>query len=219
VVLKGKDPMPSGEGTSKPRSLHEVMRENIKFMWYSPPNRSYLEQKTDATDFTRAGIHFVSWWDVLFNVSARPRCRRPVLFVTLWSCFVTWNGYNKKVTLAGLDGGMSAISFETVTFIVSLLVVFRIGESHKRYLDARAQWGGMVNRSRDLTRQFFGYCDDVKIASKACAWTISFVYACKQSLRWKKEVNEAAEWLDEDELNSLNSARHMPSYCTEQLTR
>jgi predicted membrane chloride channel (bestrophin family) len=199
--------------------LNDNVTENIGFMWFNNKKRSYLEHKTNKNDFTRNGIHFVSWWDVIFNISARPSCSRPFLAVTLWGIFITWNTINQKVTFLGLDQGMEEATFEVITFIVSLLIVFRLGESHKRYLDARLQWGGIVINSRDLTRHFFGYCDDIELSTQAAHWIVAFAYACKQSLRFKKEVNEAREWLDPGDLEALNDSLHMPSYCLERITR
>jgi predicted membrane chloride channel (bestrophin family) len=207
------------EQQDKEMTTREKIIEGLRFKWFAQKNKSYLEHKTNQDEFTRGGIHFASWWDVFLNISARPNCTRPVLLVGTWGMFITWNGIYKKVTFAELDDGMSPATFETVTFIVSLLVVFRLGESHKRYLDARVQWGGMVNRSRDLTRQFFGYCDDISISTKVCNWVIAYAFACKQSLRWKANADEAGEWLDASDLGALNASRHMPSYCLERLTR
>eukprot|EP00035_Acanthoeca_spectabilis_P010194 m.180693 g.180693 ORF g.180693 m.180693 type:complete len:137 (+) comp14951_c0_seq8:569-979(+) len=76
----------------------------------------------------------------------------------------------------------------------------------------------MVNRTRDICRQFWTYCDDAAINKRATKWTIAFVYACKQSLRWKTECNELLPILGANDVHRLNSADHMPVYCMEQIS-
>jgi hypothetical protein len=109
--------------------------------------------------------------------------------------------------------GLSKDTVAYLTFGLALLLVFRVGQSYTRYNDARVKWGMMVNRTRDLSRQFFCYVDDTSIASRANRWIISYVYACKQSLRWKKQCDELSHTLSDDELAGLNAAKHMPVYC------
>ena len=105
-----------------------------------------------------------------------------------------------------------------LTFGVAFLLTWRVGQSYTRYNSARIKWGMMVNRTRDITRQFFAYCPNQEINLRATKWTISFVYACKQSLRWKKQCNELYDTLDDDELLALNNSDHMPCYCMERIS-
>jgi putative membrane protein len=116
-----------------------------------------------------------------------------------------------------LNDGVSDDTVSYLTFGLSLLLVFRVGQSYNRYNDARVKWGMMVNRTRDISRQFFCYFEDKALAKRANKWIISYVYACKQSLRWKTQCNELSHTLSEDELAGLNGASHMPVYCMEQI--
>lgn len=47
----------------------------------------------------------------------------------------------------------SSEPFNLTSFALSLLLVFRTNASYARWVDARKLWGGVVNRSRDVTRQ------------------------------------------------------------------
>jgi putative membrane protein len=76
----------------------------------------------------------------------------------------------------------------------------------------------MVNRTRDITRQFFAYSSNTELNIRATKWIISFVYASKQSLRWKKQCNELSDLLSDDQVLSLNNADHMPCYCMERIS-
>jgi putative membrane protein len=117
-----------------------------------------------------------------------------------------------------LDDGLSKDTIGYLTFGLAFLLVFRVGQSYNRYNDARVKWGMMVNRTRDLSRQFFCYCPDAAISVRANKWIIAYVYACKQSLRWKDHCNELSHTLDAEELKALNRAQHMPIYCMEQIS-
>ena len=75
-----------------------------------------------------------------------------------------------------------------------------------------------VNRTRNVSRQFFCYCDDYEINVRANKWLIAYVYACKQSLRWKSTCKELSHTLSDSELDELHKAAHMPIYCLEQLS-
>ena len=54
---------------------------------------------------------------------------------------------------------------------------------------------------------------------QANRWIIAFVFACKQSLRWKTQCNELQGTLLPEELKALNNAKHMPIYCMEQISK
>lgn len=86
------------------------------------------------------------------------------------------------------------------------------------YNEARVKWGMMVNRTRDIVRQFWTYCDDVEINKRATKWTIAFVFTCKQSLRWKPECNELLALLGSADVRHVNAADHMPIYAMEKIS-
>ena len=44
----------------------------LLFMCCGDKHRSHLEHYTDHNDFTRNGVHYVQWMDVLLNLSGRP---------------------------------------------------------------------------------------------------------------------------------------------------
>ena len=187
-------------------------------MWFGDKNRSHLEHITGHNEFTKHGVHYVSWLDVIMNVSARP----PVLdvkmmMIVLVSVVLSYCVIHKPVEF--VSNGLTKEAIEYLTYGLGLLLVFRVKQSYGRYNDARVKWGMMVNRTRDISRQFFCYVEDTQLARRANRWIISYVYACKQSLRWKKHCNELRHTLSETELAGLNNATHMPIYCMEQVAK
>lgn len=187
-------------------------------MWRSDQHRSHLEHYTDHNDFTANGVHYVTWLDTLLNVSARPPVGLKMLAIAAASATMTDIVVNDR-TSTFLDDGISKDTIGYLTFGLALLLVFRVHQSYNRYNDARIKWGMMVNRTRDLSRQFFCYCPDLELCSQANRWIIAYVYACKQSLRWKKQCEELAHTLGEADLVALNAAQHMPIYAMERISQ
>ena len=134
-----------------------------------------------------------------------------MLLIVVCACVITDVVVNKR-TGSFLDDGLNKDTVSYLTFGLALLLVFQVGQSYGRYNDARVKWGMMVNRTRDLSRQVFCYIPDTALAAKANKWIVSFVYACKQSLRWKSECPELAHTLTPEELVALNQAKHMPIF-------
>ena len=79
----------------------------------------------------------------------------------------------------------------------------------------------MVNRTRDIVRQFHGYCDDARLSAEATRWTIAYVYACKQHLRWKSACPNLrqAGVLSRADMDRLEAADHLPNFCMDMLTQ
>ena len=199
--------------------LDGSLRSRFLFMWRGDQKRSHLEHITAHNDFTKNGVHYVSWLDVVLNVSGRPPILdTKMLMITAIATFLTDAVVNNRTGVKFLNNGVSDDTVSYLTFGLSLLLVFRVGQSYTRYNDSRVKWGMMVNRTRDLSRQFFCYVDDKRLATRANRWIISYVYACKQSLRWEKQCDELSHTLSQDELAGLNGADHMPVYCMEQVT-
>ena len=53
----------------------------------------------------------------------------------------------------GLSLDTNSPPFSLISFALSLLLVFRTNASYSRWAEARAIWGGVTNRSRDILRQ------------------------------------------------------------------
>eukprot|EP00041_Stephanoeca_diplocostata_P008778 m.130596 g.130596 ORF g.130596 m.130596 type:complete len:389 (+) comp17474_c1_seq1:314-1480(+) len=192
------------------------LKGHLDFMWYSNQKQSYLEHCTNHDDFTRNGVHYVNWADVILNVSGRPLAGWKFVWMLATTTLVTYICV-KDVTGTNFDDGIDKDTLGYLTFGLSLLLVFRVKESYNRYNEARVKWGMMVNRTRDLVRQFWSYCDDVELNSEATRWTVAFVYACKHSLRWKPVCDDVDDILFPEEVQALNAADHMPVYCMERL--
>ena len=61
-------------------------------MWHSDQHRSYLEHVSDHDDFTRNGVHYVSWVDVIFNISGRPTLGWKMLWLLISTTTLVYIG-------------------------------------------------------------------------------------------------------------------------------
>lgn len=181
-------------------------------------HRPYLEHLTAHNEFSKRGVHYVGWLDVLVNFSARARLGWKFLLIVVASFLLTGNILYDVTGLSMLDDGVSETTVTYLTFGLTLLQGFRTAQSYARYNDARANWGMMVNRTRNVSRLFFCYVADAELCARANKWLIGYVYACKQSLRFKPRADELGHTLSEAELHGLHGAKHMPLYCLEQLS-
>ena len=148
------------------------------------------------------------------------------MWILLISTVFTANSIFDVVTVLNINDPVEKDVLSLLTIGMTYLIGVRVSLSYDRYYEARKKWGMMVNRTRDLARQFHGYIGDAvdpgAVLRKDCTrWTIAFVYACKQHLRWEDRVPDlrAAGLLSDDELARLEGSRHMPNYCMDQLTR
>lgn len=157
---------------------------------------------------------------MLFNFAARPQLGWKTLWILVTTILLTMNGIYDYVTFLKLNDGLDKDILGLLAIGMTYLIGVRVSLSYDRYYEARKKWGMMVNRTRDLVRQFHGYCDDAALRADATKWTAAFVYACKQHLRWKTRCPSLRRTglLSAVELAALEASDHMPNYCMERLT-
>lgn len=132
--------------------------------------------------------------------------------------------------------------FSLTSFALALLLVFRTNTSYSRWLDARKAWGSLINRSRDITRQyliFYGDDSDVDtilsvqeekgerkgdegemkrhqyLKDMFGRWVIAFSICLKCHLRENEDsILELAKlnMFSRQELAALSAANHKPNY-------
>jgi len=109
------------------------------------------------------------------------------------------------------------------SFALSLLLAYRTTSSYRRWEEARAVWGMLVNRSRDLIRQvilaclealyslfqFLIFCNDEDDRNKIARWIVALSYSLMWTLRSEHELSDLISgFLSADEISALvNKAR------------
>lgn len=119
----------------------------------------------------------------------------------------------------------SVVPMSLTSSILGLLLVFRTNSSYSRWLDARKNWGLLVNRSRDIVRQGITWIphdeQGQRCTAKLCRWVVALAYCLKCHLREDEDAVEKLrqlEILHESELKDLMSVRHKPVYAMQVIS-
>ncbi|EFJ52724.1 hypothetical protein VOLCADRAFT_85997 [Volvox carteri f. nagariensis] len=111
-------------------------------------------------------------------------------------------------------GGSSDTPFQLTSFALSLMLVFRTNSSYARWLDARQQWGLIVNTARTFVRQVMTTLPETsccEVRSALARWTVAFVRLGKLHLREHGDVGaEVQGLLDGEEVPLVLAASHRP---------
>jgi putative membrane protein len=103
---------------------------------------------------------------------------------------------------------------------LAIFLGFRNNSAYDRYWEGRKQWGELVLRSRNLTRQCLTLIDvgrpfarDPKdLRGRMVYRTIAFCYALKHHLRKTDAAAEVAHWLDADEWARVRGHASLPHF-------
>ncbi|GIL77593.1 hypothetical protein Vretimale_6815 [Volvox reticuliferus] len=111
-------------------------------------------------------------------------------------------------------GGTSDTPFQLTSFALSLMLVFRTNSSYARWLDARQQWGLIVNTARTFVRQVMTTLPDSscgEVRSALARWTVAFVRLGKLHLREHGDAKQEVQGLlHGEEVPLVAAASHRP---------
>lgn len=108
--------------------------------------------------------------------------------------------------------------YEVVGAALSLILVLRTNAGYDRWWEARKQWGGITNQSRDLVATALAYGPgDPSWRDDLVRWTAAFAHAARCSLRGQRDSPELAALLGPERAGGLLAAEHMPSYASAQI--
>lgn len=105
--------------------------------------------------------------------------------------------------------------FNTVSFALSLLLVFRTNTSYSRWAEARKIWGGVLNRTRDITRQSLTWfsTDRKDLRELIVRWVIAFPKTLMCHLRDEHDIRrELKGILRPEEVAHVLAVQHRPNY-------
>eukprot|EP00884_Botryococcus_braunii_P014309 jgi/Botrbrau1/2287/Bobra.101_2s0110.1 len=105
--------------------------------------------------------------------------------------------------------------FNLTSFALSLLLVFRTNTSYSRWNEARKIWGGMLNRTRDISRQCLTWFepDEVALRAMLVRWVIAYPKAVMCHIRVDNDLaTELKDTLLPEEIALVCSADHRPNF-------
>eukprot|EP00884_Botryococcus_braunii_P014320 jgi/Botrbrau1/2288/Bobra.101_2s0111.1 len=105
--------------------------------------------------------------------------------------------------------------FNTISFALSLLLVFRTNTSYSRWAEARKIWGGVLNRTRDITRQSLTWfnMDRKDLRELIVRWVIAFPKTLMCHLRDEHDIRrELKGILRPEEVARVVAVQHRPNF-------
>ncbi|KAL3146982.1 hypothetical protein ABBQ38_014950 [Trebouxia sp. C0009 RCD-2024] len=121
----------------------------------------------------------------------------------------------------GLGLETNSSPFSLISFALSLLLVFRTNTSYSRWAEARAIWGGVTNRSRDILRQALMYApkDRPELVDMFTRWSMAYSKVLMCHLREDGDVEKELQGiLPPEELSQLVASQHRPNYVVGMLS-
>ncbi|HEY8219671.1 MAG TPA: bestrophin family ion channel [Methylobacter sp.] len=167
--------------------------------------------KDESPDFLRSAL--------MWKGSVTPRILPNLLLMTCYcGLIVVLDQYWRP--LPHLD----VTPFEYTGVVLGLVLVFRTNAGHERWWEARKLWGGIVNQSRNIVIEALNYTKLQNCGPEQCLWrkeivkwTVAFSFAVKESLRNGKNLDNLTDLLNEQELEALKSAEHMPLFVANKI--
>lgn len=101
---------------------------------------------------------------------------------------------------------------------LGLILVFRNNSAYDRWWEGRKRWGGMVNRTRDLTRQILTWIDGLpELKERLVRHVVAYVYLVKQHLRSDRGLRDLDHLLDRAAIDAIAQSTHRPLFAAEVL--
>ena len=170
-----------------------------------------------------------SWIQTVFAIrgSSLTRTWGKLVLVTLFAGVVTY----LHETYGYLHTNLTVTPFSLIGLALGIFLGFRNNTSYDRFWEGRKLWGRVVNASRTFTRQIltlvgpsgasvayrYKMNDDGTVDAEVRALherlirrLIAYVHALRLHLRGQREVDELAEFLDDDELAELVDESNRP---------
>eukprot|EP00210_Caulerpa_lentillifera_P004218 g4023.t1 len=106
------------------------------------------------------------------------------------------------------------------SFALSLLLAYRTNSSYRRWEEARSLWGLLLNRARDLIRQFLLFSPDPADYNEVAKWLVAFCYCLMWMLRTDHHLPDLLDdILTQTEIEFVMKAPHKPMFCLHMLSR
>lgn len=130
-----------------------------------------------------------------------------------------WAGVVVLLYYAKLPVSFPTTGHTLVGLALGLLLVFRTNASYDRFWEGRKLLGGIVNETRNLSRQAVVHLRaDPALASQIVRWTSAFAWAIRHSMHARAELGPIAAQLPVDEVQTITSRQHVPLAVAVKLT-
>lgn len=146
----------------------------------------------------------------------------PLLVVLLISIVAgLWHTFLRPRGWPDITDSNFLAPFSLMSFVLSLLLIFRTNSAYGRWWEARIQWGTVVRVSRDIMRQTmtFAGLEDGYLIDMIARWTIALPYVLKAHVTELADLSAQLRGvLLPHELQYLHDCKHRPNAVCQALS-
>ncbi|MFN8297481.1 MAG: bestrophin family ion channel [Chitinophagales bacterium] len=161
-----------------------------------------------------------AWFTFIFRFHKSDTFREllPMLVaIALYSALVSW----LEMEYWQLDEGHKlkniSVMHSMLSFVISMLLVFRTNSAYERWWEGRKLWGSLVNNSRNLAMKLHALLGNRHDDRRFFGILISnYAYTLKNHLRNHIEINELDEDLDFKK-QEIHPQQHNPNYVAKRM--
>lgn len=162
-----------------------------------------------------------AWFTFIFRLHHSDTFRElfPLMIgIAIYSGFVSW--VEKDLLDLSDDHRLKNISVmhTTLSFVISMLLVFRTNSAYDRWWEGRKLWGALVNNSRNLSMKLQALIREDKPAERRFFATMipNYAFVLRDHLRNTLHHNELHE-NDMFSTKELNEQQHNPNYMAKKI--
>lgn len=161
-----------------------------------------------------------AWFTFIFRFHKSDTFREllPMLVaIALYSALVSW----LEMEYWQLDEGHKlkniSVMHSMLSFVISMLLVFRTNSAYERWWEGRKLWGSLVNNSRNLAMKLHALLGNRHEDRRFFGILISnYAYTLKNHLRNHIEINELDEDVDFGR-QEIHPQQHNPNYVAKRM--
>jgi putative membrane protein len=141
-----------------------------------------------------------------------------IIAIAAYTGVIAW--LEKEVLQIAEDSKLKNLSImhSMLTFVISMLLVFRTNTAYERWWEGRKLWGALVNSSRNLALKLNAlFAHEMKAERKFFATMIpNYAYALKNHLRGALHAEELEE-NDFFNRHEIKQAQHTPNFIASKI--
>lgn len=138
----------------------------------------------------------------------------PRILVTTFVAFV-----ETAVIKLGYFHSIPALPYTIVGAVLSLLLTFRTQTGYERFWEGRRAWGAIVNRSRNLARQFVVLLPSPEERQEALMLITTFAHGARIQLRGDGRRDDVVRLLGEERSEAFERSPGVALRCLYELDR
>ncbi|MGO4293727.1 bestrophin family protein [Chitinophaga sp. RAB17] len=162
------------------------------------------------------------WFTFIFRLHKADTVRKLFpMFIALsvYSAFIAWLELEVWKLSANSEISKISLMHGLLSFVISMLLVFRTNTAYDRWWEGRRQWGALVNSSRNLAMKIQAMLPADNHADRLFFKVMipNFAYGLKNHLR-KTYLHDEMETIPGVEPQHMDISKHVPNQLAQLIT-